>query len=144
MNRRLIARETAVSVAINSALNLGFTWLAFGGADEARVWGAGGLLFDLVPTCFMIGLMGSVVPSLINRRHLSPRTTIRFILLRGLLLALLSALVLVPSVALLLRGTDSLFFTTILWLKLPLGAALACGVTVWSLRGLIYRENAHA
>lgn len=142
MNRWLIARETAVSMAINSALNLGFTWLAFGGADEVAIQGAGGLLFDLVPTCFMISLMGSVVPSLINRRYLSPPVTIRFVLLRGLLLALLAVLILVPSVALLLRGAESLSFADILWLKLPLGAALACGVTVWSLRGLINRESA--
>lgn len=144
MSRGLIARETAISMAINSALNLGFTLLAFGGKAEVPVWGVGGLLFDLVPTCFMISLMGSVVPSLINRRHLSPAPSIRFILLRGLLLALLAVLVLVPTVALLLRGTEILSVTSILWLKLPLGAVLACCVTLWSLRGLLHREGSYA
>lgn len=136
MSRGLIARETAISIAINSALNLGFTWFAFGSADDAPVWGAGSLLFDLVPTCFMIALMGSVVPSLINRRHLSPVPRTGFILLRGLLLALLAVLLLVPGTALLLRGMEVLSFAAILWLKLSLGATLACCVTLWSLRSM--------
>jgi hypothetical protein len=144
MSRGLIAREAAISIAINSALNLGFSLLAFGGKADASVWGVGGLLFDLVPTCFMITLMGSVVPSLINRRHLSPVPRTGFILLRGLLLALLAVLLLVPATALLLRGTEVLSFAEILWLKLPLGAVLACCVTLWSLRSMVHREVAHA
>jgi hypothetical protein len=144
MSRGLIARETAISMAINSALNLGFSLLAFGSKAEVPVWGVGGLLFDLLPTSFMITLMGSVVPSLINRRHLSPTPSIRFILLCGLLLALLAVLVLVPAAALLLRWTEVLSFAAVLWLKLPLGAVLACCVTLWSLRGLLHRELVHA
>ncbi|KPF80713.1 hypothetical protein IP70_25065 [alpha proteobacterium AAP38] len=129
----MLAREVAVSIAINSALNLGFTWLAFHGVDRVSV---DALVIDLIPTAFMIALMGSVVPSLINRRRLSPLPSVRFILLRGVGLALLAAAVTVPLAALLLRGMAGLDWAQVLYLKLPLGAGIALAVTTWSLRGL--------
>ncbi|MFV3126958.1 hypothetical protein [Niveispirillum sp. KHB5.9] len=129
----LLVREVAVSIAINSALNLGFTWLAFHGVELVAV---DALVIDLIPTAFMIALMGSVVPSLINRRRLTPVLSVRFILLRGAGLALLSAALVVPAASLLLRGVEGLDWAQVLYLKMPLGAVIALAVTSWSLRGL--------
>lgn len=139
MSRGLVARETSISLVVNGVLVLGSSMMAFGGRDEAPVWGAGGVLFDLLPTCLICALMGSVVPSLVNRRRFTPPPDIRFILLRGLMLALLAVLTLVPAAALLLRGTEVLSFTQIIWLKMLLSTSLVSGVTLWSLRSLLNR-----
>lgn len=139
MSRGLVARETLISLVVNGFLVLGSSMMAFGGRDEAPVWGAGGVLFDLLPTCLICALMGSVVPSLVNRRRFTPPPDIRFILLRGLMLALLAVLTLVPAAALLLRGTEVLSFTQIIWLKMLLSTSLVSGVTLWSLRSLLNR-----
>ncbi|MFY8093767.1 MAG: hypothetical protein ACOVN0_09825 [Niveispirillum sp.] len=139
MSRGLVARETSISLVVNSVLVLGSNLMAFGGQDEVPVWGAGGVLFDLLPTCFICALMGSVVPSLVNRRRFTPPPDIRFILLRGLILALLAVLTLIPAATLLLRSTEVLSFMQVLWLKMLLSAFLVSGVTLWSLRGLLHR-----
>lgn len=139
MSRGLVARETSISLVVNGVLVLGSSMMAFGGQDEAPVWGAGGVLFDLLPTCLICALLGSVVPSLVNRRRFTPPPDIRFILLRGLMLALLAVLTLVPAAALLLRGTEVLSFTQIIWLKMLLSTFLVSGVTLWSLRSLLNR-----
>lgn len=65
--RRYILAETAISVAINSAVTLLPHFLLAGGDP---VLAAGGLTLGAVPPLFMTGFMSALVPSLLTRARL--------------------------------------------------------------------------
>jgi hypothetical protein len=68
---RYIARETAVSAAINAAISVGFFMLVFRGIDPVTVWGVGNYAFDFIPQSFAIGFMATLVPGLLCRRAIA-------------------------------------------------------------------------
>jgi hypothetical protein len=63
-----VAREVAVSGAINGVFSLGFFAALFWGLDPVPVWGAGEFVFDFIPQGFAIGLMATLVPGLLALR----------------------------------------------------------------------------
>ncbi|QAY78117.1 hypothetical protein [Sphingosinicella sp. BN140058] len=65
--RRYIAREAAIGVAINGALSALFAWLVFAGTTPAPVEA---VARDAFPQSFMIALMTTVVPTLLTHRRL--------------------------------------------------------------------------
>ena len=146
--RRHVAREAVVSALINGALSLGFTFLAFSGTGGIPVWGASGLVADSVPQGFMIGLMGSLVPSLLTRRAvLSGRlrgatafaAPARHIVIAALMSALVAAALLTGLIAgiLAMKGPHAISFGSALLLKAVFGAAFGALVTTITLSGLL-------
>src|SRR6202044_755112 len=104
LRAKYLASETAVSMAINTAISVGFAWLVFHGHDHVPSSGPGGLVLDAAPQTFMITLMSTLVPSLITRKRMhsghldawlrvqpggSPAPA-RTIILRAFLLALIA------------------------------------------------------
>jgi hypothetical protein len=65
-----IKRERATGLVINCLLSIGFTVLAFRGHPWIGLWGANGIAADLVPTVFMLTLMGNLALSLLARKRL--------------------------------------------------------------------------
>ena len=66
-DRRLLLRETAISVAINTALSAAFFVVVFGTRHPVQLAAYG---TDFPMQAFMIALMGSLVPSLLLRRRM--------------------------------------------------------------------------
>ena len=70
LRAKYLASETALSMAINAAISIGFAWLVFHGHDHVRTSGPGGLVRDAAPQTFMITLMSTLVPSLVTRKRM--------------------------------------------------------------------------
>ena len=70
LRAKYLATETAVSIAINAAISVGFAWLVFHGHDHVPTGGPGSLVRDAAPQTFMITLMSTLVPSLITRKRM--------------------------------------------------------------------------
>lgn len=145
--QRFILRETMVSVAINTALSIGFFLLVFGRADRVPFWGTGNWVFDAIPQSFMIALMGTLVPGLMAGRawrsgKLSvsgpPRPFSR-LLLRALATALIAVAAGWALAALVARlsGLTSLDWAAALAIKAGYGAALAAIVTPIVIRAVL-------
>lgn len=132
--KRYVAVETAIGIAIGVVLSAFFFWLVFG--HDNRVLRRD-LLLDAVPQSFMLTLMTVLVPTLITRKRVArgkitpiARAAIRLpanSLLRALMVA---ALVIVPGVLataafLILFGLDELTFPAAIWFKMLYGALLA-------------------
>lgn len=146
-HRRNLKSETAISVVANTAVSGIFAWGLFHGVESIPLWGAQGIVVDLVPTVFMITLVLTIALTLITRGRLRkgklPLPAWRrsdlgvigrlpaCIALRAPVLALCMTLALVPLSALLLvlAGVDSMRFTNFFLFKLAYGAAFALLVT---------------
>jgi hypothetical protein len=70
LRAKYLAIETAISMAINATISIGFAWLVFHGHAHVPASGPGGLVRDAAPQTFMITLMGTLVPSLITRKRM--------------------------------------------------------------------------
>jgi hypothetical protein len=70
LRAKYLAVETAISIAINAAISIGFVWLVFHGHDHVPASGPGSLVRDAAPQTFMITLMSTLVPSLITRQRM--------------------------------------------------------------------------
>lgn len=133
---RTIARETAISVLINTAISALMTWLLFGGAEGGVERGA--VLLDFVPQTFMVALMGSLVPSAIAVRtrrkaaHVNaPAVPAGRLILRCILIALLATVVLGgigATLVIALCGTR-IAFPNLIFMKMAYGALVAAVVT---------------
>jgi hypothetical protein len=62
--------ETLISVAINTALSVGFVFLVFHGQSQIPPTGRRGSAADMAPQTFMVVLMSCFVPGLLTRRRL--------------------------------------------------------------------------
>ena len=82
--RRIILRETLVSVAINAVISAGFFFATFGLPTPIPAEALG---LDFLPQSFMVTLMGCLIPSLLVRRQSGQSA--RPIVLRALLIAVL-------------------------------------------------------
>lgn len=127
----LIARETAISIVINTAISFGFFLLVFGWQGPLAVWGVGQLAFDNVIQAFMIALMSTLVPGAILLKRVRGSLFVRALVagistavIGGALLAAILALTAIPELA----WRDALL------LKLAFGATIAAIVTPISLR----------
>lgn len=146
-HRRNLQSETAISVVANTAVSGLFAWGLFHGAKSIPLWGAQGIVVDLVPTVFMITLALTIALTLITRGRLRKgklplpawsRSDLGVIgrlpsrvALRAPALAVCMTLALVPLSAMLLvlAGVESMRFTTFFFFKLAYGAAFAVLVT---------------
>lgn len=141
--RRYIAIETAISIAINTLISIGFVWLVFGGAAHVTV---SALVRDAAPQSFMIALMSTIVPTLLTRKRRRAVSIeslpgenpplLRSLLVRAPLVAVIAALVGVALHAALLNvlTPDGLGFAATMVFKAMYGAALASIVTPIILR----------
>lgn len=66
---RIVRRETAIGVAINSVAGGVAFLVVFGFADLVAVRGLSGIGVDFIPQTFMMSLMGSLIPGLLTRRR---------------------------------------------------------------------------
>jgi len=132
---RHLRRETLLGCVFNGVLSVVFAVLIFRGADLIPLWGPQGVAVDLVPTVFMITLVGNLIVTLLTRQRVRsgavPRLEAttrlpRRALLRMLLLAVLATLVIVPiSIgALVLLGIESMRFAPFVAFKVVYGAAV--------------------
>jgi hypothetical protein len=65
-----IYREMVISMAINTAISIGFVFLVFHGHQEVPLMGWRGAIADTGPQSFMVTLMSWLVPSVLTRRRL--------------------------------------------------------------------------
>lgn len=140
-----LKKESLVSFVINSVLSLLFLYLVFYPVKNLPVWGVDGLLLDSMIQGFAIGLMASLVPTLITSKRVSggklnglmmrDNWQSRHYIIASLLFALLSALL---SLAInfggfLLLDINSISFYSALVFKVILGGVLGALVTYQSL-----------
>ncbi len=146
IHARYIRNETLVGCVFNGVLSIVFAFLVFYGVELIPLWGPQGMAVDLIPTVFMITLVGNLIVTVLTRKRVAagqvPRLEQtahqrlpRSALLRVLLLAVLFTVVLVPlSVfALWALRMDPVPFWTFVGFKVVYGAivgALSAGIVV--------------
>jgi len=143
---RYIRQETLVGCAFNGVLSIVFAFIVFRGVASIPLWGQAGMAVDLVPTVFMITLVGNLIVTVLTRKRIAsgqvPRLAPagrqrlpRNALLRMLLLAVVFTAVLVPLsiLALWAMRIESLPFWLFVGFKVVYGAAvgaLSAGIVV--------------
>jgi len=149
-----IRRETLISIAINCFFSALFFFVVFGGKERIPVWGLGNWVFDFLPQSFMIALLSTIVPGAIAVKrlrsgrvqalgHRSPLP--RNLLLRGLVLAAVSAIVGAAAIALLVAAaTDAAHLEPVsaLTLKIAYAALLSILITPPGLRAALVGPEA--
>ena len=137
-HHRYVLRETLIGCVFNAVLSIVFALLIFRGTPRIPLQGAEGIAVDLVPTVFMITLVGNLIVTFLTRKRVRgaevpplPATgwaarLPRNALLRMLLLAAVATAVIVPlSVAVLvLLGVTAMDFTPFVAFKIVYGAAV--------------------
>ncbi len=134
---RLILRETGISIVINMVLSILFFVAVFGQSAPVEVAALGP---DFLPQSFMIALMSSLVPSLLQRKK--ARAAARPIVIRSLIFAVVATLIGGGAAFLICSGygTATLDPMTALIVKALYGAVLAALVTPIALRTLFARQ----
>lgn len=139
--RNYIAKETMISIIMASLLSAGFCFLIFLGNDPIAFWGAGGFAFDFLPQTFMIGLLGTIIPTLLTRKRTKgrslerlPRPTPRLprpVIVRALAIAIAGTLLFVPLTVggIHLAGIETFSFLSALAIKVTYGAVVALLLT---------------
>jgi hypothetical protein len=143
-----IARETAISVVINTLLSLAFFLAMFGMHGRVPLWGMGNYVFDFVPQSFAIAGMSVLVPGMLTARKLAlgavaplagPSPWPARLVPRALLFALMATAAgggLAAALAF-LSGATGIGWSTALTFKLGYGAALAWIVTPIGMRAVL-------
>ena len=137
---RYIARETAISAAINAAISLGFFLAVFGLGKDVAVWGIGNYAFDFLPQSFAVTFFASLVPSLLTRKAIlsgeiasasGEVATVGSIAIRSIMLGLAIMVVATGLCAglLLTSGLQALGLVPAFGLKILYGAVLGALVT---------------
>jgi hypothetical protein len=142
--RRIVARETAISVAINMAISAAMFLALFGLRGPAIVRGLGGYAVDFLPQTFMVALMGSLVPGLLTAARAGSRERLSLLRLRGaialvaraLLVAMLASLVAGGGAVAILLGFGIVEVAPLagLLVKMAYGGLVALGVTPAAVR----------
>ncbi|MEE4023619.1 hypothetical protein V1Y59_11070 [Gordonia sp. PKS22-38] len=146
--RAYIRRETAISIAINTAMSLLFFLLVFGFGQPVQVWGIGNYVFDFVPQGFVIALMATLVPGAkINKALREGRLTRGAghsrlparLWQRALVVAVASALTgtALAAVVMALVGSSELSVGVALAGKMVFGAILAAVITPLGMRAAL-------
>ena len=68
--RHYVRKERLAGCVINVLLAIFFTYLIFFPVPVIPLWGKDGMAFDLVPTVFMLTLVGNLVVTLLARKRL--------------------------------------------------------------------------
>jgi hypothetical protein len=147
-----VARETAISVAINMVLSAAFFVALFHGRTPLAWWGADRLVIDFLPQTFMVTLMGALVPSLLTRRRVrsgavafgaaNAMPSIGSVIGRALLMAVIATLVFGGGAIAVVSLLDltQISFAAALILKIVFGALLALIATPIALRMTLRRD----
>ena len=146
IHSRYIRNETLVGCVFNGMLSVVFAFIVFHGVASIPLRGPQGMAVDLIPTVFMITLVGNLIVTVLTRKRvaagqvpsLAPTSRQRLprnALLRMLLLAVLFTAVLVPLsiLALWALRIASLPFWPFVGFKVVYGAAvgaLSAGIVV--------------
>jgi hypothetical protein len=148
--RSYIERELLRGLAFNLVLSLAFTMLLFPEGLAIAMFGKDGIAADLVPTAFMLTLMGGLAMTLMTRKRVRDgvivpmpaefsgrieRNLPRNVLVRNLTVALGVTLVTVPMSVLMLwiLGVESMSYHAYLGFKAvygPLVGALSTAVVI--------------
>ncbi|WP_319534939.1 hypothetical protein [uncultured Vibrio sp.] len=140
-----VKKESLLSFVINSVLSLLFLYLVFYPVENLPVWGVDGLLLDSMIQGFAIGLMASLVPTLITSKRVAvgklngfkmrDNWLSRHYIIASLLFALLSALLslMINFGGFLLLDINSVSFNSALLFKVIFGGVLGALVTYKSL-----------
>lgn len=136
-HRSYLRRETLTGCIFNAVLSVVFAMLIFHGMTRIPLWGEQGIALDLVPTVFMITLVGNLIVTFICRKRVregmvaplsTPRPSWlpRRALPRMLLLAVAATVLIVPlSVGvLLLLGVQTMDFGSFVVFKVVYGTAV--------------------
>ncbi|MEH3107839.1 MAG: hypothetical protein PGN09_11340 [Sphingomonas fennica] len=108
----VVLRETFVSMAVNTVISIGFFLAVFGLGKPVPVAALGP---DFLPQCFMVALMGCLIPAAILRRKAG--AAIRDVVLRAFAIA---------AVALVVAGGGAWALTAAIGpVPIAAGAALA-------------------
>jgi len=143
-----IARETLVSMVINTCMSFLFFKLVFTNGQPVPVWGVGAYVFDFGPQAFMIALMSALVPGTMAGRALRAGRVVAWqgrsrlparLGRRAVVMAVVSAAGAAGLAAVLLgmTGLASLPYATALGVKLVFAAGLAAVVTPLGLRAAL-------
>jgi hypothetical protein len=146
-HRRNLILETAISIVFNTLISGLFAWAIFHEVDYLPLWGAQGIVVDLIPTVFMITLVLTLILTLITRARVrkkrlpAPQWSRNHLngfgwlpanlAIRAPVLALALTAILVPLSALLLvaLGVEGMNYSAFFKFKLVYGALFALVVT---------------
>lgn len=132
---RYMRRETLLGCVFNAVLSVVFAVLIFRGVEQIPLWGPQGIAVDLVPTVFMITLVGNLIVTFLTRQRVRAGAVPRLIhptrwprraLVRMLLLAVVATAVVVPlSIGVLSAlGIESMPFAPFVAFKVVYGAVV--------------------
>jgi hypothetical protein len=112
--RRILKTESAISMIPNSLGGGLIAWLIFRSADPIPMWGLKGIVFDLVPTTFLLTLVTTIILTLVVRKRVRDGKAERAapgrfalpknIFVRGAVLGLVMMALFVPLTVLLLEN----------------------------------------
>jgi hypothetical protein len=140
-----VVNETLISMAINTALSIGFVFLVFHGRSVVPASGPHGVVLDMAPQTFMVVLMSCLVPALLTRKrhvagafdwHRSEETAaLRGIVTRAFVLGVFATglVVSLSWVALPHLLPAGIAFGALLVAKAVFGMLLAAAATPWAI-----------
>jgi len=153
---KYIRIETIISVVFNTVISVIFALVASQGVARVPMWGVTGMAVDFVPTVVMITLVTTIIETLLAGKRVRAGTIEALppeaggwlawapqnAILRGLVYALLAALVVIPvTVGLLaLLGVDGMDTKLFIPFKAIYGAALAALITPHIVRAALARR----
>jgi hypothetical protein len=159
-HRTYLVRETALSVAINSALSFLFAWFAAHGRSELPLWGARGVAVDFVPQLLMMMFATTLAVTFLTRKRiragaLAPLTPApgglfarlpRNALLRAVVIALLVASIMWPAsiAAMQLLGVHGIAAVAFIVMKVIYGAGLTVIISPWIVLAALDYDGASA
>lgn len=138
-HRRYIRNELLVCCVVNAMFGLAFAFLFFHDVSTIPFWGAGGIAVDLIPTVFMLTLMGNLAATYLTRSRVTNGKVspvdpgalgpiARYLpgnaLVRVLTMAIVLTILVVPIsiVGLILMGVSSMQFWLFVVFKVIYGA----------------------
>ncbi len=137
---RYIRNESLVNSVVNSAISALFVWIAFRGMARVPLWGAQGLVADLVPTCVAIAIFSTMILTLLTRARMKRGVVAplqerrglaawlpRNVLLRTLVMAVTVAVIFVPisTLGLMLADADGVSYGRVMVFKIIYGFVLS-------------------
>jgi hypothetical protein len=71
---KYLSIETATSAVANMLFSIFFCVLVFHGHARVPIRGSGGLIFDAIPQCFMVGWFGALISPLVTRKRIAAKS----------------------------------------------------------------------
>ncbi|PHR56980.1 MAG: hypothetical protein COA43_12745 [Robiginitomaculum sp.] len=148
--KKFMTAELVVTTIINFAFGAGFGWLAGKSLHAVPMHGVGGIVMDVIITCFAIGLLLTLISTAIVRKRIAkgevdniPESSLFFpmkslpkkTLPRAMLLAVLGVVVLAPIIigGFLALGISEISSPNFIWVKGAYGALIAILCTPYAL-----------